>query len=114
MLFSNNMPLDNGKTYAPTNSRVNYDVLECLPKSTLLWFYTRSLLVGFYVVIKWTLYFVWKSFSESSIFVKRKNQSRQDDRSSIEYYASLHDKPPLCLVDNRIGLQSYVKLKVDQ
>lgn len=31
--------------------------------------------------------------------------------SSIENHGCFHDKPPPCLVDNKIGLQSYVKLR---
>lgn len=107
MLFSNNNSNDNGKTYGAT--KVNYDALERLPKTALLWFYLRSLLVALYVVIKWILYFTWKTIAESSSLVKKKNRV---DQTSNEYYGSLHDKPPLFLVDNRIGLQSYVKLKV--
>lgn len=82
-----------------------YRVLAVMPKWTVFCFYLRSISIGLWVLLKWTLHFMWK-------IVRPTASSRRLNTNSIEYYGSLHDKPPPCLVDNRIGLQSYVKLKV--
>lgn len=84
-----------------------YRVLAAMPKSTVFCFYMRSILTGLWVLLKWTFHFLWNIVGPAS------SASRRLDKNSIEYYGSLHDKPPPCLVDNRIGLQSYVKLKVN-
>lgn len=83
-----------------------YRALVVMPKWTVIGFYLRSILIGLWVLVKWTFHFLWNILSPTS-------QSRRLNTNSIEYYGSLHDKPPPCLVDNRIGLQSYVKLKVN-
>lgn len=89
--------------------KCNYGVLMRLPKRTIFCFYCRTLLVTIYIIIKWCLQFIWTTISNTRVLSKRRES---DDTRLIEYYGDLHDKPPPCLVDNRIGLQSYVKLKV--
>lgn len=95
----------NTNCYNSLKSRCN--VLMQLPKWTVFWFYMRTVPVACYVIIKWLLQFIWKSLRQST-------DAKRDgiDLNSIDYYDGAHDKPPPCLVDNRIGLQSYVKLKV--
>lgn len=87
-----------------------YRVLTIMPKWTVFCFYMRSILIALWVLIKWTFLFLWNIVSPASSLSS--SSSRRLNRNSIEYYGCLHDKPPPCLVDNRIGLQSYVKLKV--
>lgn len=82
-----------------------YRVLFVMPKWSVLCFYLRSISVGMFVLFKWTFQMLWNVVSPASI-------SSRFNTNSIEYYGCLHDKPPPCLVNNRIGLQSYVKLKV--
>lgn len=84
-----------------------YRVLAVMPKWTLFCFYMRSILIGLWVLVKWAFQFLWSIVSPTAA-------ARRFNGNSIEYLGSLHDKPPPCLVDNRIGLQSYVKLKVNK
>lgn len=105
---SNSNATDTEKIYGSffTYRKNPYRVLAAIPKSTVFCFYMRSILTGLWVLVKWAFYFLWNIVNPTS------SASRRANKNSIEYYGSLHDKPPPCLVDNRIGLQSYVKLKV--
>lgn len=88
------------------NYRKNpYWSLDTVPKSTIICFYIRSILIGLWVLLKWTFQCLWNTVNKS----RRKTDNGGENG---DYYGYLHDKPPPCLVDNRIGLQSYVKLRV--
>lgn len=86
-----------------------YKVLIIVPKWSIFCFYLRSILMGLWVIVKWTFQFLWSSLSQVHWCSHKNNYI-----SSSDYYGGLHDKPPPCLVDNRLGLQSYVKLKVNK
>lgn len=84
--------------------RDRYHALAVLPKWTILCFYLRSIIIGLWVLLKWAFCFLWA-------VVNRK--SPRFNTNPMEYNNRyLHDKPLPCLVDNHIGLQSYVKLLV--
>lgn len=89
------------------NKKNPYKVLTVIPKWSIFCFHLRSILIGLWVIIKWTFQFIWSSLSQAHWCKHKVNYI-----SAMDYYGGLHDKPPPCLVDNRIGLQSYVKLKV--
>lgn len=78
-----------------------YRVLTVIPKWSIFCFHLRSILIGSWVLSKWSVHFLWNLVNKSN-----------RNLTSTDSYGYLHDKPPPCLVDNRIGLQSYVKLKV--
>lgn len=84
-----------------------YKVLTVIPKWAIFCFYLRSILIGLWVIVKWTFQFLWSSLSQVHWCSHRNKCIAAGD-----YYGGLHDKPPPCLVDTRLGLQSYVKLKV--
>lgn len=75
------------------------NVIEPLSKKAIIGFYIKSVLVGFLVVLKWIIAFLW------SYVYNNKKYSKYDKDD-------IHDKPPICLMDNNIGRHSYVKLKV--
>lgn len=77
------------------------NVIEPLRKRAIVGFYVRSVLVGFFVVSKWIISFLW-----SYVYNNKKYSKYDKDDNNI------HDKPPTCLMDNTIGRHSYVKLKV--
>lgn len=109
--FNNNNNNNNNKTNGGSgnNNKTTYDVLTILPKWSIFCFHLRAILVALWVVTKWFFLFIWETLSQSKIISRKYGTEK---RASVEYYGGLHDKPPPCLVDNRIGLQSYVKLKV--
>ena len=82
-----------------------HDILIKISRWTIFCYYTRSIIIGLWVLLKWLFLFLWHSVQQST----SKNKSQKS--LLIEYHSSLCDKPPPCLVDNKIGLQSYVKLK---
>lgn len=82
------------------NGNQSYQVLELVPKSSILIFYIKSIFIGLWVLVKWLIYIVWNSIHQA-----------KNKRSSSMYYDGYHDKPPTILVDNKIGRHSYVKLK---
>lgn len=77
------------------------NVIEPLRKRAIVGFYIKSVLVGFFVVLKWIIAFLW-----SYVYNNKKYSNNDKDDSNV------HDKPPTCLMDNSIGRHSYVKLKV--
>lgn len=87
--------------------RTKHDILIKWPIWSRIWFYIRTVPIAFYVIIKWFVQFIWHTLRQS-------HDTKRDghDMRRIDYYDGVYDKPPPCLVDNRIGLQSYVKLKV--
>lgn len=84
------------------NGKLYNDVIELVPKGTIFIFYTKSIFIGIWTLIKWLIHVVWSSIYQA----KNKNSENPD------YYDGYHDKPPSILVDNKIGRHSYVKLKV--
>lgn len=82
-----------------------YDVLIVMPKWSIFCYHLRSFVIGLWILLKWLFQFLWHSLNQSSY-------QQKQIQTSLDYPAYLYDKPPPCLVDNRIGLQSYVKLKV--
>lgn len=104
---SNKNQNNHSKTNGYNGHRTRSNVLAQLPIWTIIFFYMRAVPVACYVIIKWLVQFIWKTLRQSP-------DSKRDgnDMRHIDYYDGAHDKPPPCLVDNRIGLQSYVKLKV--
>lgn len=78
-----------------------YNVLIKISRWPIFCYHLKSILIGLWVLLKWAFYFLWQSFQHTTAI-----------SASSDYYSCLHDKPPPCLVDNQIGLQSYVKLKV--
>ncbi|XP_037915535.1 epoxide hydrolase 4-like [Hermetia illucens] len=83
------------------NGKLYNDVIELVPKGTIFIFYTKSIFIGIWTLIKWLIHVVWSSIYQA----KNKNSENPD------YYDGYHDKPPSILVDNKIGRHSYVKLK---
>lgn len=79
-------------------------VLELVPKLEILCYYIKCVFVTLWIIMKWCMYFVWSSISRSA--------KVQAIKSKNDYYGGYHDKPPACLIDNKLGRQSYVKLKV--
>lgn len=86
-----------------TRRKNPYDILIKLSRWTIFCYHLRSILIGLWILLKWSFQFLWHSIQQSS-----KNQQQL---APIDSHGYFHDKPPPCLVDNRIGLQSYVKLK---
>lgn len=80
-----------------------YDVLLMMSKWSIFCYHLRSFLIGLWILIKWLFQCLWH-------LIQQYTSKHSKHNSSNDCY--LHDKPPPCLVDNRIGLQSYVKLKV--
>ena len=76
-----------------------YSLLEPVPKSWSFLFYIKSVCVGVWVLFKWLVFFLWNNIFQKQLTVQ-------------SHYDGYHDKPPSILVDNKIGRQSYVKLKV--
>lgn len=81
-----------------------YDILIKVSKWTILCYYLRSILIGLWILLKWFFQFLWQSIHQSM-------KQQPLAMTPFDYHSYFHDKPPPCLVDNRIGLQSYVKLK---
>lgn len=85
--------------------------LEVIPKLSILKFYIKSIIVGLWFILKWFLYFLWKT-------VNQKRSDSNNISNSIEWTTSqnsdnsFYDKPPPCLIENNYGRHSYIKLKV--
>lgn len=75
--------------------RNQYEILIKISNWTIFCFYLRSILIGIWVLLKWFFQFLWHSVQHTV----------------TDYHSYFHEKPPPCLVDNKIGLQTYVKLK---
>lgn len=75
-----------------------YDILIKISRWAIFCYHLRSITIGIWVLLKWLFQFIWHSI-----------QNRP--QTSIDYHSYFCDKPPPCLVDNKIGLQNYVKLK---
>lgn len=82
-----------------------YDILIKISKWTIVTYYLRSILIWLWILLKWFFQFLWHTIQQST------KQQQHTSMAPIDYHGYYHDKPPPCLVDNRIGLQSYVKLK---
>lgn len=80
-----------------------YDILTKISRWTIFVYHLRATLIGLWILLKWFFQFLWHSIQQSI----KPHQSI----TSVGDQSYFHDKPPPCLVDNRIGLQSYVKLK---
>lgn len=78
-----------------------YDILIKISRWTIISYYLRSILIWLWILLKWFFQFLWHTI----------NQSTKHQQQQFDYHGYYHDKPPPCLVDNRIGRQSYVKLK---
>lgn len=81
------------------NAKKN-DILIKISRWAIFCYYLRSITIGLWVLLKWLFQFLWHSMQNSI-----------QNRPVIDYHSYLCDKPPPCLVDNKIGLQNYVKLK---
>lgn len=81
-----------------------YDIINKISRWTIFGYYLRSILIGLWILVKWLFQFLWHTIHQYA-------KSQPHNATSMEYQGYFHDKPPPCLVDNRIGLQSYVKLK---
>lgn len=87
-----------------------HNVLMKVSQWSIFCYHLKSCLIGLWVLLKWLFNFLWQSIQSST---KYQPTNALTSGSAVDYYGCvLHDKPPPCLVDNRIGLQSYVKLKV--
>lgn len=92
------------------NKQTYYEVLETIPKLTILSFYLKSIFIGLWVLLKWFVYLIWSNLMYNT---KSDNNKKSSLSSSADYYDGYdHDKPPSILVDNKLGRHSYVKLKV--
>lgn len=87
----------------------NSSVLELVPKFTILCYYIKCIFVTLWIICKWCMYIIWKSISRSTSAKVQAIKNINND-----YYGGYHDKPPACLIDNKLGQQSYVKLKVSE
>lgn len=106
-LLPNGIKLEKHTAPVVSNQRRNmYRSLDTIPKWSIFCFHLRSILIGLWILVKWSFQFFWSILSQSS------RRSSTNAASASDFYGCLHDKPPPCLVDNSIGLQSYVKLKV--
>lgn len=83
-----------------------YVVLSRVSRWTILSYHLQATLIGIWVLFKWLFQFVWMLIHQYSL--------KSPKRMVTQEHNYRHDKPPPCLVDNRIGLQSYVKLKVSR
>ncbi|XP_031638878.1 epoxide hydrolase 3-like [Contarinia nasturtii] len=88
-----------------TKRKNPYDILTKLSRWTIFCYHLKSILIGLWILLKWFAQFLWHSIQQSTKY------QQQITLTPIDYPDYFHDKPPPCLVDNRIGLQSYVKLK---
>lgn len=88
-----------------TRRKNAYDVLVKISRWTIFCYHLRSILIGMWILLKWLCQFLWHSIQQST------KHQQQIALSPGDFRGYFHDKPPPCLVDNRIGLQSYVKLK---
>lgn len=85
---------------------MTYHVLEAMPKFSVFLFYCGSVIIGLWHIVKLILQFSWNWILQMIMQTSEKNTA---DSSNSGY----HDKPPKCLVDNALGRQLYVKLKVN-
>lgn len=81
-----------------------YAVLAMVSRWTIVYYHLQSVLIGIWILFKWQFQFLWSLIHRHSLNYPKQAISLEPNHR--------HDKPPPCLVDNRIGLQSYVKLKV--
>lgn len=79
-----------------------YNLLTKISRWTIFVYHLRATLIGLWILLKWFFQFLWHSIQQSI---------KPNQLNAISDQNYFHDKPPPCLVDNRIGLQSYVKLK---
>lgn len=89
--------------YNMRETKSMYDILIKLSRWTIFCYYLRSIMIGLWVLLKWLFQFLWHSIQQST--------TKNRPQTLFDYHSCLCDKPPPCLVDNKIGLQSYVKLK---
>lgn len=82
-----------------------YEVLIKVSRWIIFCYHLRSILIGLWILLKWCFQFLWHTIQQSTRY------QQQIALTPINHHSYFHDKPPPCLVDNRIGLQSYVKLK---
>lgn len=80
--------------------------LVALPKLVIFNYYIKSIFLGLWVLLKWLIYFLWKSVNQ------KRGVKSENSRNYRISESDIHDKPPPCLVDNSYGRHSYVKLKV--
>lgn len=100
---------DNGlndahNSFFSKSSKNPYVVLSMVSRWTILCYHLQSALMGVWILFKWLFQFLWSLVHQYSF--------RYPKYAITSDHTYRHDKPPPCLVDNRIGLQSYVKLKV--
>lgn len=81
-----------------------YAVLAMVSRWTIVYYHLQSILIGIWILFKWQFQFLWSLIHRYSLKYPKHTKPIEPNYR--------HDKPPPCLVDNRIGLQSYVKLKV--
>lgn len=81
-----------------------YAVLAMVSRWTIVYYHLQSVLIGIWILFKWQFQFIWSLIHRYSLNYPKHAIALEPNHR--------HDKPPPCLVDNRIGLQSYVKLKV--
>lgn len=108
---SDNFSTKHPRNYYSTMRKNQYDILIKISGWTIFCYYLRSILIGLWILLKWFFQFVWHSIQQWSTKSHHHHHQQQAIMAPIEYHGNFHDKPPPCLVDNRIGLQSYVKLK---
>ncbi len=84
-------------------TRNPYHVLEAMPKFAVFYFYCGSVIIGLWHIVKLILLFSWDWILQIRMQTSDKNLVDAN---------GYHDKPPKCLVDNVLGRQLYVKLKV--
>lgn len=92
-------------------SRNPYYMLEPMPKFSVFCFYCGSIITGLWHVIKLFMYFLWNWIIQI-MQIKAQTSDKNIMDGYDGYDGGYHDKPPQCLVDNALGRQLYVKLKV--
>lgn len=102
--YNDNGSIDTHNSFFSQAPKNPYVVLSMVSRWTILYYHLQSTLIGIWILFKWLFQFLWSLIHQYSF--------RYPKYAIGSEHTYRHDKPPPCLVDNRIGLQSYVKLRV--
>jgi epoxide hydrolase 4 len=96
--YNDNKNNDDGHNSDDDNS--DREIMKLIRKRDILKIYSKSVFINLWVLLKWLFKFI-------------KNEILYNTRKIVEIDVPTYpNKPPSCLMDNRLGRHSYVKLKV--
>lgn len=88
------------------NNNGDYDLLESLPILTIILFKISSSLKVIAIILNYLIYLLWNFLWNNRISKRSFINCKSKD------YYSKGEKPPQCLIDNNLGIPSYIKLQV--